>query len=180
MRESGTSMSGGVLLACDEFDALMSIAADWLDDDGPNGPNGFPSTAEQVERIIAAHGVRSNARPTLTGKGIEGLTFDEHGTAFITEDEWRERFLPVAHLTDEGWEPEWVSDDPDDDAFVRTQDPERVWTQALSGEVNVIYNGYLDIDLSDWRYITLVPCPEHLDVQVRDDARRLTEECAGR
>jgi len=120
----------------------------------------------------------SSDSTNLTGKGIEGLAFDEYGTAFITEDEWRERFLPVAYLTDGGWEPEWVSDDPADDAFVRTQDPERVWTQALSGEVNVIYNGYLDIGLSDWRCITVVPCPKHLDVQIRDDASCLTEEGA--
>jgi len=32
------------------------------------------------------------------------------------------------------------------------------------------------LGLSDGHYITLVPCPEHLDAQVRDDARRLTEE----
>ena len=118
----------------------------------------------------------SSDSTNLTGKGIEGLAFDEYGAAFITEDEWRERFLPVTHLIDGGLETEWVSDDPDEDAFVRTQDPERVWTQALSGEVNVIYNGYLDIGLSDGRYITLIPCPKHLDVQVRDDASCLTEE----
>ena len=57
-----TATPSNVLLTYDEFNTLMSIVADWLDDSGPNGPDEFPYTAEQVEDIIAKHGTGSNQR----------------------------------------------------------------------------------------------------------------------
>lgn len=57
---SSRPTNSDVLLTYEEFDLLMSIAVDWLDDDGPSGPSEFPIIASLLEELIALHGTGSN------------------------------------------------------------------------------------------------------------------------
>lgn len=105
------------------------------------------------------------------GCGLRGLDLRD-GEVRLTRWEWMWRFLPkVCVRPDDAYERlEWLVDRPEEESFVRRQDPRCVWTQDHDGREFYITNGCFPGSRSDYYYITEVPCPEGVLIEVRDSA----------
>ncbi len=120
---------------------------------------------------LGSEGVDGDPVPGIErGCGAAGLEFNEFDEVRITKREWMWRFLPKVHRRDAFMDSlEWSVDDSDDDAFVQRQDPGCVWTYHCCCGESIIYSGYLPGLLhADFYYITEVPCPEGLNIQVEE------------
>jgi len=105
-------------------------------------------------------------RTSTAGLGVEGLVF-ENDFVSISWDEWSERFPLV--MNPDGDE-QWDYGNNAAEALLDQQDQLRIWTEANSGDGSGTF-----IASGRWRvnrlgyYVSTLPVPQHLKVQVWDD-----------
>jgi len=85
----------------------------------------------------------------------------------ITTEEWEERFRPLREDGNDYYR-SYDTHERGDQDFVLSQPADRIWTEVQTEEGTAIHNGYQRVDRLGY-YVTEVPCPEDITVQVWDE-----------